>query len=259
MPSYNTAASPDLPPTFVEGNVQERSGGAPQLSTMTNSGADGKLVLGALLPTTGSLSTFAPAIDAAMSLAVDQINKAGGVLGRKVTVVSGDGGADAAQASVDQQLASGADAIVSATSSQTSLDLLDQVASAGVLMMGSSQTSPELTAADDAGLYYRTAPSDQLQGQVLADRVSDGGGDKVAIIARDDAYGHGLADSVTQRVKSNGGEVVDTTFYDVGEHRFGKEVQAVSASAPNAIVVVGFDESGKIIKELVAAGVGPNS
>ena len=259
VPSYNTADSSDQPPTFVEGNAQERTGEAPQLSTTTNTGADGKLVLGALVPTTGSLSTFGPAIDAAMSLAVDQINQAGGVLGRKLTVVSGDGGTEAAQASVDQQLTSGADAIVSATSSQVTLDVLDQVVGAGVLMMGSSQTSPELGMADDGGLYYRTAPSDQMQGQVLADRVSDGGGDNVAIIARDDAYGHGLADAVTQRLKNNGGEVVDTTFYDVGEHRFGKEVEAVASSGPNAIVVIGFDESGKIIKELLAAGVGPNS
>src|SRR4029078_536415 len=98
--------------------------------------ADGRLVLGGLVPTTGSLSTFAPAIDAAMSLAVDKINQAGGVLGRKLTVVSGDGGADAAQSSVDQQLASGVDAIVSATSSEATLGVLDQVAGAGVLMMG---------------------------------------------------------------------------------------------------------------------------
>jgi ABC-type branched-subunit amino acid transport system substrate-binding protein len=259
VPGYNTADSPDLPPTFVEAGGREKADSGPTLSTTPNAGGDGRLVLGGLVPTTGSLSTFAPAIKAAMSLAVDQINDAGGVLGRKLTVVDGDGGADTMQASVDEQLTAGVDVVVNAASSESTLGVLNQVVAAGVLMVGSAQTAPELSDFADAGLYYRTAPSDQAQGQVLADRMSDDGRKRVAIIARDDAYGQGLAAAVTQRLKDNGGDVVDTAFYNVTQQGFAKQVRAVAASEPDAIVVIGFDETGKIIKELGAQGIGPNS
>jgi ABC-type branched-subunit amino acid transport system substrate-binding protein len=259
VPSYNTAESPDLPPTFVEADARDTSRDGPELSTTTNIGADGRLVLGGLVPTTGSLSTFAQGIDAAMTLAVDKINAAGGVLGRKLTVVDGDGGTETAQSAVDQQLAAGVDAIVSAASSQVTRDVLDQVSSAGVLMVGSSQTSPELSDVNDGGLYYRTSPSDELQGQVLADRMFDAGAQQVAIIARDDAYGQGLALAVTRQLKDDGSQVVDTRFYDPAEHRFDKDVQKIAASGPDTVVVIGYDETSKIIKELVSQGLGPNS
>jgi branched-chain amino acid transport system substrate-binding protein len=181
------------------------------------------------------------------------------VLGRTVTTVDGDASDDAAQGSVDAQLQQGVDAIVSVASSEVTLDVLDQVVASGVLMVGSAQTSPDLTGADDGGLYFRTAPSDELQGQVLADRITEAGGDSVAMIVRDDSYGRGLADVVAQRLEDNGGEVVETAYYDVGGKRFSKQVKDVAAASPTAVVLISFDEAGKIIKEMIAQGIGPNS
>jgi ABC-type branched-subunit amino acid transport system substrate-binding protein len=259
VPGYDTEPSEDHAPQYVDAKSADPAGEAPALAQSVDSSIDGQLVLGTLVPDTGSLATFASPINAAQELAVKQINDAGGVLGRKVMTVPGDAGDDVAQGSVDAQLQQGVDAIVSAASSDVTLNVLDQVVAAGVLMVGSAQTAPDLTNAEDGGLYFRTTPSDALQGQVLADRITDAGADSVALIVRDDPYGNGLADAVAQRLKDDGAQVVETAYYDVGQRRFSKQVKAVASSQPDAVALISFDEAGKIIKEMVAQGIGPNS
>ena len=259
VPGYTTAASEDYAPTFVESDVPEPSGVAPEISTTVDSSIDSKLVLGALLPATDSLKSFTSPIEAAVELAVTDINEAGGVLGREVTAISGDGATEAAPASVDSQLAQGADVVISATSSQATLAALDQVVAAGVLMVGSSQTAVELSDVDDAGLYFRTSPSDEVQAEVLADRILDGDPATVGIIARDDAYGQSLADAVGGQVEAGGAAVVDTVFYSTDATRYTRQVSAIAEAEPDAVVLIGFDEAGKIIEELVAQGLAPNA
>ena len=181
------------------------------------------------------------------------------MLGREVTVITGDGATETAAASVDSQLQQGADVMISATSSDATLSVLDQVVASGVLMVGSAQTAVELSDVDDAGLYFRTAPSDLLQGRVLADRVLDGDSDAVAIIARDDAYGQGLAAAVADRIEAEGGEVVDTVFFPTDATAiFTRQVNGIADAEPDAVVLISFDEAGKIIGELVEQGLAPN-
>jgi ABC-type branched-subunit amino acid transport system substrate-binding protein len=129
--------------------------------------------------------------------------------------------------------------------------------------VGSSQTAVELSNDDDAGLYFRTAPSDVLQGQVLADRIlagdsESGDSETVAILARDDAYGRGLATTVSERIEAEGGEVIDTVFFATDASRYARQVAAIAETEPDAIVLISFDEAGKIIEELVEQGMAPN-
>ncbi len=258
VPGYTTAASEEQPSEFVEGEVSEESGNAPDLSTVVDASLDGRLVLGALLPDPTSLKPFTPPIAAALELAVSDINEAGGVLGREVTALTGDGATDAAAGTVDSQVQQGADVVISATSSDATLSVLDQVVASGVLMVGSSQTAVELSTVDDAGLYFRTAPSDVLQGRVLADRVLAGGSDSVAILARGDAYGRGLANVLSERIEAEGAQVVDTVFFPSDASRYARQVAAIAEAEPDAVVLISFDEAGKIIEELISQGLAPN-
>ncbi len=222
---------------------------------------DGALKVGTLLPQTGSLAFLGPPEFAGVDLAAQEINEAGGVLGQDIEVIVGDSGdtsTNIASQTVDRQLSQGVDAIVGAASSSVSLTVIDKITSAGVQQVSPANTSPEFSTYPDKGLYARTAPPDTFQGQVLGDTVAGDGNTTLAILALDDAYGTGLADNVEKAYTAAGGSVVSKQIYDPKAASFEAEVSEAKAANPAAIVVIGFDETVKIIQEMLKQGVGPN-
>ena len=222
---------------------------------------DGTLKIGTLLPQTGSLAFLGPPEFAGVDLAVEEINAAGGVNGAKVESIVGDSGdtsTNIASQTVDRQLSQGVDAIIGAASSAVSLTVIDKVTSAGVQQVSPANTSPEFSTYPDKGLYARTAPPDTFQGQVLGDLVAGDGHTTMAILALDDAYGTGLADNVEKAFTAAGGTVASKQIYDPKATSFEAEVSEAKASNPEGIVLIGFDESSKVIQEMIKQGIGPN-
>jgi branched-chain amino acid transport system substrate-binding protein len=221
---------------------------------------DGTLVIGTLLPQTGSLAFLGPPEFAGVALAAQEINAAGGVNGADVEIIDGDSGdtsTNIAAQTVDRLISQGADAIVGAASSSVTLTVIDKVTSAGLTMVSPANTSTELTNYPDQGLYFRTAPPDTLQGQVLADQALADGNQSLCILALQDAYGEGLADVVETVFTDNGGEVTEKIIYDPKAASFEAEVGQCAATNPDGIVLIGFDESKKILQEMIKQGVGP--
>jgi ABC-type branched-subunit amino acid transport system substrate-binding protein len=232
----------------------------PQVEVQGSREGDGVLTLGTILPQTGSLAFLGPPMFAAFDLAVQDINAAGGVLGQPIAAIKGDSGdttTDTASKTVDRLLAENADAIIGAASSGVSLTVIDKVAAAGVVLFSPANTSPALSDYDDKGLYFRSAPPDIYQGDVLGQKVLQDGAQTVAILALNDAYGTGLADAAEKTITAGGGEVVVKTIYDPTAASFDTEVDAVVAADPDAIILIGFDESSKILKSMVEKGIGP--
>jgi len=219
---------------------------------------DGTLVVGSLLPQTGSLAFLGPPEFAGVDLAIKDINAAGGVLGQQVKVThsdSGDATTDIASQSVDRLLSEKADAIIGAASSAVTLTVIDKIAGAKVVQMSPANTSDKLSTYDDKGFYFRTAPPDTLQGRVNADQVIADGNATVGILALQDAYGTGLAGHVEKGVTDGGGEVVQKIIYDPKAADYSAEVAKIKAADPDAIVIIGFDESKKIFPELIKQGL----
>jgi len=158
---------------------------------------------------------------------------------------------------VDRQLSQGVDAIIGAASSAVSLTIIDKITSAGVQQVSPANTSPEFSTYPDKGLYARTAPPDTFQGQVLGDLIAGDGHTSLAILALDDAYGTGLADNTEKAYTAAGGTVASKQIYDPKAPSFEAEVSEAKASNPEAIALIGFDESSKIVQEMVKQGVGP--
>ncbi|MCX6403212.1 MAG: ABC transporter substrate-binding protein [Actinobacteria bacterium] len=215
------------------------------------------LKIGTLLPETGSLAFLGPPEYAAVDLAVADINAAGGVLGMDVETIKGDSGdttTDIAQTTVDSHLAAGVSAIVGAASSGVSLTVIDKITTAGVVQFSGANTSPDLTTYDDKGLYFRTAPSDTFQGAVLGQLLASGGATNAVIINRDDAYGNGLAKYAANAFTGTSEVIV----YGEAAKEFSAEVTKVKAANPDAIAIVGFEETATIIQELIKQGIGPD-
>jgi ABC-type branched-subunit amino acid transport system substrate-binding protein len=243
-----------------EENASDDEG--PAAAAFGSGDGTGPLKIGTLLPLTGNLAFLGPPEVAAVQLAVNEINEAGGVLGAPVEVVTGDSGdttTNIATQTVASHQQAGVHAIIGAASSDVTKTVIDTVTQAGILMFSPANTSNDFTTYEDNGLYFRTAPPDLMQGQVLADLISKEGNQSVGILAQNGEYGTGLAQVIADNLDNAGlGEdVVKQVYYDPAASDFSDVVQEMVELNPDAIVVVGFDESGRIIQVMNEQGIGP--
>lgn len=248
------------PVSYTEGQIPDVEDVKPdQMVDGDPEKGDGSFVVGTLLPQSGDLAFLGPPEFAGVDLAVKEINEGGGVLGKDVKQVkadSGDGTPNIAPSETDKLLSGGSDIIVGAASSSVSLSVIDKITEAGVVQISPANTSTAFDTYDDHGLYFRTAPSDVLQGQVMASTLIEDGKQNVAILARQDSYGEALAENVKQFYEDQGGTIVSFQLYDPNAASFTAEVQKVKAEDPDAIVLISFDETKKIVPELIKNGLG---
>jgi hypothetical protein len=224
--------------------------------------SDTPLTIGTLLPLTGNLAFLGPPEVAGAKLAVQDINAAGGVLGQDVVLIEGDSGdasTDTASQTVDRLLQRGVNAIIGAASSGVSLTVIDAITGAGVVEFSPANTSDQFTTYDDNGLYFRTAPPDTLQARALADLIIADGNNSVGILALNDPYGTGLAENTLNNLVESGlaEDQIRSITYDPQAANFDSEVQEMVDFDPDAIIVIGFEESARIIEGLNAQGIGP--
>ncbi len=222
---------------------------------------DGTLTIGTLLPQTGDLAFLGPPEFAGVQLAVNEINEAGGVFGKDVVKVdsdSGDGTPDIAGASVDKLLADDVDVIVGAASSNVSKSVIDKITGAGVVQFSPANTAAGFDEYPDKGLYFRTAPSDVLQGKVVANLAVQDGNKNVAVLARQDFYGSGLADSAASNLEAAGANVAAKVLYNADAENFTAEINEIAAAKPDALILVAFNETTKMIPALIRKGIGPD-
>jgi branched-chain amino acid transport system substrate-binding protein len=219
------------------------------------------LKLGSLLPTTGSLAYLGPPEIAGVNLGVKEVNDAGGVLGKPIEVVhrdSGDTKTDIATQSTNALLGQGVNAIIGAASSGVSKTVINQITGAGVLQFSPANTSPDFTTWDDKGLYWRTAPSDVLQGKVLGNYMATCGAQTVGMIVLNDAYGTGLAKNIKAAFEGAGGKVVAEELFNEGDSQFSSQVDKVLAAKPDAIALITFDQAKSIVPLISGKGAKPS-
>ena len=218
-----------------------------------SAGGELALKIGTALPQTGNLAFLGPPEEAGVALAIKEINEAD--KGIQVEVVWGDSGDTdnkAYETEIPRLLNAGVKAILGAASSGTSLQFIDQVVGAGVIQFSPANTSAALTTYDDKGLYFRTAPSDVLQGEVLGNLIAADGHEKIAMIVLNDSYGTGLASFTTEAFEAAGGEVLAAPTYNTGDTNFSAQISEVLATSPDAIVLITFEEVKTIIPQLVS-------
>ncbi len=234
----------------------------PPQARLSGSPSTAPLKIGSLLPETGSLAFLGPPEFAGVDVAVDEVNAAGGVLGAPVTHIRGDSGddtTDTANQTVDRELGQGVQAILGAAASGVSKLVIDKITSAEVVQLSPANTSDEFTCWQDKGLYFRTAPPDVLQAQALAELMASDGAQRVAILARNDPYGAGLAENTRQNLIDAGipDNQVQNIIYDPNAAGYNAEIDRVREFNPDAIAVIGFDESQRILTRMSEIGIGP--
>lgn len=213
------------------------------------------LSIGTLLPQTGALAFLGPPEEAGVALAAQEINDAD--LGITVEVTYGDSGDPDNKAyatTVPNLLNEGVDAVVGAASSGVSKLVIDQIVGADTLMFSPANTSPDFTTWNDKNLYWRTAPSDLLQGEVLGNLIADDGASTLGMIVLNDAYGTGLEKVTKETFEGAGGTVVASEFFNAGDTNFSAQISSVLAQDPDAIALITFDEVYTILPALKDQG-----
>ncbi|MGC4854176.1 ABC transporter substrate-binding protein [Micromonospora sp. DT4] len=223
------------------------------------------LIVGGLLPKTGDLAFAYPPMAAAAALAIQEINAAGGALGKPVTWKDGDDGTNpaVAKATVAKHVADEVSIIIGAGASGISREVLPDVVKAGKILFSPSNTDASLTDVEDKGLYFRTAPPDSLQGRALADVVLRDGSQKIVIVARKDSYGEGLQATVRDELEKAGipGDRLKLLTYDppadakAAPVNFTAGAKEIKEFGADAVLIIGFGESAQVIRALADSGV----
>jgi branched-chain amino acid transport system substrate-binding protein len=224
-------------------------------STTKPAADDVSVKLGALLPLTGASAAAGASTLAAVQLAVDEINSSD--LGLSVELVEADAGSAGdglttagAQSLVD----AGVDAVIGPRSSSQSLEVYEMFADAGIVEVSPSSTLPSIADLVDDGYFFRTAPSDALQSQVLGNRILFDGATTIGIIRTGDAYSVALDEGLAATFDFAGAAIVSDVVVEPGA-----EVDAAAAllaTSPEAVVVIApADAFPPIAEALTAAGI----
>ncbi|WP_283638144.1 ABC transporter substrate-binding protein [Marinovum algicola] len=206
--------------------------------------------VGIILGFTGPLETLAPAMADSGEMALAEVNEAGGILdGMMAEAVRGDGtcaDAAAATAAAERLVTSdGVSAILGAMCSGATGAVLTNVSLPnGILQISPSATSPGLSSIEDNGLFFRMAPSDARQGEVIAEIIMERGIDEVAVTYTNNDYGSGLASSFQQAFEAAGGSVTLSASHEDGKADYSAEVGSLASAGGDALVVIGYVDQG---------------
>jgi len=209
-----------------------------------------EIKIGIILGFTGPLESITPDMGDGAELAISEVNASGKLLGGAiVTPVRADStciDAGAATAAAERLVTSdGVNAIMGADCSGVTGAILQNVAIPnGIVMLSPSATSPGLTTAEDNGLFFRTAPSDARQGQVITDILLEEGVGEVAVTYTNNDYGKGLADAIQAAYEEAGGTVTINAAHEDGKADYTAEVGALASAGGERLVVAGYVDGG---------------
>ena len=212
--------------------------------------ATADIKMGIILGFTGPIESLTPDMGNSAELAFKEASDSGQLLGgQKIKVVRADStciDAAAATAAAERLITSDKVAgIMGADCSGVTTAIANNVAIPnGVTMVSPSATSPALSTIADNGYFFRTAPSDARQGQVLAQITMERGIKTVAVTFTNNDYGKGLSDSFVNAYKGLGGKVSAVVPHDEGKADYSAEVGALDASGADVLAVFGYVDQG---------------
>ncbi len=158
--------------------------------------------IGSAAALTGPLSGTGQDNTDAANLAVEQINAAGGVLGRTLRLIVEDDQTtvEGARAAYTKLLEQKVTAVIGPSSSAQVVGIADLVSAGRTVTIGRTSTSPLITTLADDDFFFRLAPGDQYSSKVLANLVREAKLEKLCIVYREDTYGTYLTDAISKEL-----------------------------------------------------------
>jgi branched-chain amino acid transport system substrate-binding protein len=207
-------------------------------------GAGGDTVaIGAVFPLSGSVAFYGTESRDGAQLAIDEINAAGGLLGKKLTLLSEDDEGDAAKSlNAFTKLTTGNKAafILGSSTSGATMAMTQQAQQNKVILVSPSATNVDVTKAGD--YIFRACFIDPFQGVVGADFAYDTLGARRAAVLYDAGadYNTGLADEFKKEFIAIGGQVVADEAYQTGERDFNAQITRIRAASPDVVYLPNY-------------------
>jgi len=199
---------------------------------------------------TGPIESITPNMAKSAQMAIKEVSKSGLLLGGDTvkgievdsTCIDSGAAIAAAERLVTSDKVSG---IVGGDCSGVTGAMLQNVARPnGMVMISPSATSPALSTAPDDGLFFRTAPSDARQGQVVADVLKSINIKNAAMTYTNNDYGKGLADAIKADFTKAGGKITIDAPHQDGKADYSAEVAALDAAGGQVLIVAGYVDQG---------------
>lgn len=222
-----------------------------------------KYVIGASFELTGNVANYGKSTLSGLKLAVDQVNKAGGVNGKQLVVVESDNKSEPAESGNSVTKLINQDKVVAVVGPATSgcvFAATPVVTSNKVPLIAPCATAPAITV--DNGqvkeFIFRACFIDPFQGRVMAEFADKTLGVKNVAILHDASsdYSKGLAEVFEKTLNEKGGKVVAKEAFLSKDIDFKAALTKIKAANPEAIYIPGYyEEVAKIIKQTREIGL----
>src|SRR6201999_3421197 len=204
--------------------------------------------VGAIFPLSGGAGPDGQSIMNAIKLEVDQINAKGGLLGRKLTVISRDDESTPAVgvSRANEMVAEKADVVIEGWNSPVTLAMQPILARAGVLDITAVSKSDLILAGETNPYAVRINSSNGFDAAVIAKYVSETlKAKRVAFLTQNDVYGNGFQTAVEAEFKKMNfqGEVIMTEKFAFKDTDFRVQLTNLKAANPDAIIVTSSSNS----------------
>jgi branched-chain amino acid transport system substrate-binding protein len=220
------------------------------ISGCQNGGSSGgsdsdEILIGHYGSLTGSQATFGISTDNGIKMAIEDLNAAGGINGRKVKLVTYDDKGEAREASTAVTrlvTKDGVVAVIGEVASGLSLAAAPICQDGGVPMISPSSTNPKVTKVGD--MIFRVCFIDPFQGKVCAKFAREHESlkaSKAAIVTdQGSPYSVGLEEEFEKSFVALGGTVVSKQTYQAGDQDYSAQLTSIRAAEPDVIFVPGY-------------------
>ena len=220
--------------------------------------ADAQIKFGVAGPITGPNASFGAQLTNGVGQAVEDFNKAGGILGQKIELEQGDDVSDPKQgvSVANKFVGDGVHFVIGHFNSGVTIPASEVYADNDVLFVTPSATNPKVT---DRKLWdaFRTCGRDDQQGKLWADlALGDLKDKKIAIVHDKTPYGQGLADAARGFMNAGGKKEVLYEGVNVGEKDYSAIVSKIKAAGADYLMWGGLHtEGGLIVRQMRDQGM----
>src|ERR1700677_3615337 len=217
-----------------------------------------EIPVGEFASLTGGNASFGVSSHQGTQLAIDEINAAGGVLGKKIKLITEDDQSLAGQPATIMRKFISTDnvvAVLGEVASSKSKEAAPICQEHQIPMISPASTNPGVTEIGD--YIFRVCFIDPFQGTVMAKFALSKGWKKVALLTdvKED-YSVGLAQFFKENFTKNGGEITKEQSYSTNDKDFKAQLTSIKSTQPDAIFVPGYyGEVALIARQARALGI----
>ncbi len=223
-------------------------------SLMAGCGESKTIKIGAIQPISGQVSAYGTQTRDAIKLAVEEINAAGGVLGKQVELIVEDDEANPEKTTNAFKKLAAKDKVVGfigALTSKCSLAITKDAQAKKVIMISPSSTNDTVTDAGD--FIFRACYNDSFQGEVCAQFAFETLKSKKAALLYDitNDYSKGLMNSFKKKFEELGGTVVASESYSTGDKDFNAQLTKIKSTKPDVLFIPDYYSTISLIAKQV--------